>query len=107
MTVSHFEGESRTAPALYALLTLNRVRLYRKRHGLAATALFWLSSIVRELLRVPADPALHGAALAAPGAGRSAAAGTACGRCRLATTRAAALDTSAVIPGSSAVPPGP
>lgn len=65
VTVSHFEGESQTAPALYALLTLNRVRLYRKRHGLAATALFWLVAVLRELIRLPADRALHGAALAA------------------------------------------
>ncbi len=65
VTVSHFEGASRSAPPLFALLTLNRVRLYRKRHGLAATALFWLVAIGRELLRLPADRALHGAALAA------------------------------------------
>ena len=65
VTVSHFEGESRSAPALYALLTLNRVRLYRKRHGLLASAVYWLAAIVRETIRIPADRALHGAALAA------------------------------------------
>lgn len=65
VTVSHFEGESQTAPALYALLTLNRVRLFRKRHSLLASALFWLVAIVRELVRLPADRPLHGAAVAA------------------------------------------
>ena len=65
VTVAHFEGESRTAPALYALLTLNRVRLYRKRHGLAATALFWLVALLREVIRLPIDRELHGAAVAA------------------------------------------
>lgn len=65
VTVSHFEGESQSAPALYALLTLNRVRLYRKRHGLLASALFWLVAIGRELVRLPSDRALHGAAVAA------------------------------------------
>jgi N-acetylglucosaminyl-diphospho-decaprenol L-rhamnosyltransferase len=37
--VQHAEGESRTSPMLWALLTVNKVRLYRRRHGrLAGTA---------------------------------------------------------------------
>ncbi|MFR9776154.1 glycosyltransferase [Micromonospora sp. MS34] len=47
----HLEGDSRHSPKLWALLTLNRVRLYRRRHGPARTAAFWLVLLGRETSR--------------------------------------------------------
>ncbi|SCG68618.1 glycosyltransferase [Micromonospora inositola] len=47
----HLEGDSRHSPKLWALLTLNRVRLYRRRHGLATTAVYWLVLLGREVSR--------------------------------------------------------
>lgn len=47
----HLEGQSQSSPQLWALLTINRVRLYRRRHGLPATAGFWLAVLLRELSR--------------------------------------------------------
>jgi N-acetylglucosaminyl-diphospho-decaprenol L-rhamnosyltransferase len=47
----HLEGDAAVSPRLWTLLTLNRVRLYRQRHGPAATAAFWLTVLVRELSR--------------------------------------------------------
>lgn len=47
----HLEGDSRQSPGLWALLTLNRVRLYRRRHGRLATTGFWAVLLVRELSR--------------------------------------------------------
>jgi N-acetylglucosaminyl-diphospho-decaprenol L-rhamnosyltransferase len=47
----HLEGDSAQSPALWALLNLNRVRLYRLRHGLAASAVYWAVLTVRELSR--------------------------------------------------------
>ncbi|MFC0506209.1 glycosyltransferase [Micromonospora costi] len=47
----HLEGDSRRSPGLWALLTLNRVRLYRRRHGRLATAGFWAALLLRELSR--------------------------------------------------------
>jgi GT2 family glycosyltransferase len=44
----HLEGASRIAPGLWSLLTLNRVRLYRRRHGLVPTSLFYLAVLLRE-----------------------------------------------------------
>ncbi|SIN43942.1 glycosyltransferase [Micromonospora cremea] len=44
----HLEGDSRHSPKLWALLTLNRVRLYRRRHGLACTAAYWFVLLARE-----------------------------------------------------------
>ncbi|MET8308078.1 glycosyltransferase family 2 protein [Micromonospora sp. NPDC005173] len=47
----HLEGDSRQSPGMWALLTLNRVRLYRRRHGRLATAAFWAALLARELSR--------------------------------------------------------
>jgi N-acetylglucosaminyl-diphospho-decaprenol L-rhamnosyltransferase len=47
----HLGGESRQSPYLWTLLTLNRVRLYRRRHGLVATTGYWAVLVVRELSR--------------------------------------------------------
>jgi len=44
----HLEGDSRSAPALWALLTVNRVRLFRKRHGAVGTALYRAALLLRE-----------------------------------------------------------
>ena len=47
----HLEGESRIAPPLWALLTVNRIRLYRRRHTLASTAVYYSVVLMRELSR--------------------------------------------------------
>lgn len=47
----HLEGDSRRSPRLWTLLTLNRVRLYRRRHGAVRTAGFWAVVLLRELSR--------------------------------------------------------
>jgi N-acetylglucosaminyl-diphospho-decaprenol L-rhamnosyltransferase len=47
----HFEGESHESPALFALLTRNRVKLFRSRHGAAHAAAFWTGVFVGEVLR--------------------------------------------------------
>jgi hypothetical protein len=47
----HLEGDSATNPPLWALLTLNRVRLYRRRHNAVATAVYWSMVLLREASR--------------------------------------------------------
>lgn len=49
--VVHIGGESRVSPALWSLLTVNRVRLFRMRHSRPATALFWSVVVLREASR--------------------------------------------------------
>ncbi len=49
--VTHLGGESRTSPALWSLLTVNRVRLYRMRHHAPAAALYWSAVMLREVSR--------------------------------------------------------
>jgi GT2 family glycosyltransferase len=44
----HLEGDSAANPPLWALLTLNRVRLYRKRHTLVGTTVYWGLLVLRE-----------------------------------------------------------
>ncbi|MFF3859680.1 glycosyltransferase family 2 protein [Streptomyces sp. NPDC002209] len=70
----HLGGDSRVSPRLWTLLTLNRVRLYRRRHGALATAAFRAAVLLREtsraLLGRPASRAAV-AALARPGALRA------------------------------------
>jgi N-acetylglucosaminyl-diphospho-decaprenol L-rhamnosyltransferase len=44
----HLEGDSRVSPALWTLLCLNRVRLFRRRHSAARTASFWAALVLRE-----------------------------------------------------------
>jgi GT2 family glycosyltransferase len=44
----HLEGDSRTSPGLWALLTLNKVRLFARRRGPVATAGYWLALVLRE-----------------------------------------------------------
>jgi GT2 family glycosyltransferase len=61
--VVHFEGESHESAALFSLLTRNRVKLYRSRHGVVSTAVFWLGVFVGEALRI-ARPTRRAAAAA-------------------------------------------
>ena len=48
---THLEGDSRVSPGLWALLTLNRVRLFRRRHGRLRTGAFWAALLLRESSR--------------------------------------------------------
>lgn len=47
----HLEGDAATNPPLWALLTLNRVRLFRRRHSAVATAVYWAMVLLREASR--------------------------------------------------------
>ncbi|MFE2283477.1 glycosyltransferase [Streptomyces sp. NPDC059443] len=47
----HLGGDSQVSPRLWTLLTLNRVRLYGRRHGAAATAAFRAAVLLRETSR--------------------------------------------------------
>lgn len=47
----HLGGDSRVSPRLWTLLTLNRVRLYGRRHGVLATACFRGAVVLRETSR--------------------------------------------------------
>jgi N-acetylglucosaminyl-diphospho-decaprenol L-rhamnosyltransferase len=47
----HLGGDSRVAPGLWTLLTLNQVRLYRRRHGRVRAVGFWSAVLLRELSR--------------------------------------------------------
>ncbi len=47
----HIGGDSPSSPRLWSLLTVNRVRLYGRRHGWVATALFWFVLFVNECTR--------------------------------------------------------
>lgn len=44
----HLEGGSAESPRLWALLSVNKVRLYRSRHGAIPSAFFWAAIVVRE-----------------------------------------------------------
>lgn len=61
----HLGGDSRVSPRLWTLLTVNRVRLHRRRHGAAATALFWAAVLLREMSRALLGRAQNRAAVAA------------------------------------------
>jgi len=47
----HVGGDSHVSPTLYSLLTLNRIKLYRRRHGAVATWAFAGAVALNELLR--------------------------------------------------------
>ncbi|MFI1995210.1 glycosyltransferase [Actinoplanes sp. NPDC020271] len=47
----HLEGDSRVSPGLWALLTLNKVRLHRRRHGALRASAFWAAVLLRESSR--------------------------------------------------------
>ncbi|EFC83560.1 glycosyltransferase [Parafrankia sp. EUN1f] len=59
----HLGGESGTSPALWTLLTANRLRLFRSRHGLAASAAFTVGVLTGELLRAASGRAISKAAV--------------------------------------------
>jgi GT2 family glycosyltransferase len=61
----HLEGPSGTAPGLRALLLCNRVRLVRRRRGMAVGAAFWALTVAREAIRVALGRAGTSAALRA------------------------------------------
>ncbi|MEU9556360.1 glycosyltransferase family 2 protein [Streptomyces fumanus] len=70
----HLGGDSQVSPRLWTLLTLNRIRLYRRRHGPLATAAFRAAVLLRETSRAALGrPAARtaAAALARPGALRA------------------------------------
>jgi GT2 family glycosyltransferase len=48
---THLEGGSGRSVRLYPLVVANQVRLYRQRHGWAATAAFWVVTLLRETSR--------------------------------------------------------
>lgn len=50
-TAVHLEGESQESPGLWRLLTLNRVRLFSRRHGSLATVAYWAAVTFREATR--------------------------------------------------------
>jgi N-acetylglucosaminyl-diphospho-decaprenol L-rhamnosyltransferase len=47
----HLEGDSAVSPPLWTLLTLNRVRLYRRRHSPPSAAVYWATVLLREAIR--------------------------------------------------------
>ncbi|MEU9350512.1 glycosyltransferase family 2 protein [Streptomyces griseoloalbus] len=70
----HLGGDSRVSPRLWTLLTLNRVRLYRRRNGALATACFRAAVFLREASRAALGRKASRAAAAAllrPGALRA------------------------------------
>ncbi|MER6565482.1 glycosyltransferase family 2 protein [Streptomyces sp. NPDC001093] len=70
----HLGGDSQVSPRLWALLTLNRVRLYGRRHGAVATACFRGAVFLRETSRAALGRRASRAAAAAllkPGALRA------------------------------------
>jgi GT2 family glycosyltransferase len=44
----HLEGDSGQSPSLFALLSMNRVRLYRRRHGFLLSCFYWSALVLRE-----------------------------------------------------------
>ncbi|TWP50955.1 glycosyltransferase [Lentzea tibetensis] len=48
---THIGGEVSTSPRLWSLLTTNRVRLHRERHGRFAAFFMWLAVVLNEALR--------------------------------------------------------
>jgi GT2 family glycosyltransferase len=59
----HVGGESNVSPPLWAILTRNRVELFRKRHGPVRTAAFRGALIVNEALRAARGSTTHRAGL--------------------------------------------
>ncbi|MEU3059176.1 glycosyltransferase family 2 protein [Streptomyces subrutilus] len=73
-SATHLGGDSQVSPRLWTLLTLNRVRLYGRRHGPVATGAFRMAVLLRETSRAALGrPASRAAAraLASPSALRA------------------------------------
>jgi N-acetylglucosaminyl-diphospho-decaprenol L-rhamnosyltransferase len=47
----HLEGGSGTSDSLWTLQVTNRIRLFRRRHGVVATWLYWSATLLREATR--------------------------------------------------------
>ncbi|MEU4619645.1 glycosyltransferase family 2 protein [Actinoplanes sp. NPDC023801] len=47
----HLEGDSRVSPGLWSLLTLNKVRLFRRRNGRVRAGAYWAALLLREASR--------------------------------------------------------
>ncbi|MDP8961599.1 MAG: hypothetical protein M3N32_08300, partial [Actinomycetota bacterium] len=62
---THLGGDRHTSSRLWALLAVNRVRLYSRRHGPVRTAAFWAAVALNEALRALAGRGVHRAALRA------------------------------------------
>ena len=48
---THLAGGSGVSDELWTMQVLNRITLFRRRHGMSATALYWLATVLRELTR--------------------------------------------------------
>lgn len=64
-SATHLGGDSQVSPRLWTLLTLNRVRLYRRRNGPVATLAFRAAVLLRESSRALLGRAPNRAAAAA------------------------------------------
>lgn len=63
--VRHPGGDMETSPFLWSLVAQNRTRLYRKRHALVPSTLYWLAVVLNEASRAVLGRATHRAALRA------------------------------------------
>ncbi len=63
--VVHLGGDSGVSPRLWALLTVNRVKLYGRRHGAGRTALFRVAVTLNEAIRALRGSPTHAAGLRA------------------------------------------
>lgn len=50
-SVTHPGGEMSTSPQLWSLVSVNQQRLYRKRHGLLSSVVYWAVLVAREGVR--------------------------------------------------------
>ena len=48
---THLEGGSGISHRLWTMQVLNRIKLFRRRHGRIETALYWLATLIREATR--------------------------------------------------------
>jgi N-acetylglucosaminyl-diphospho-decaprenol L-rhamnosyltransferase len=62
---THLEGGSLGSVRLWPLLVVNKVRLHRRRHGLAMTVLFWMAVVLHEASRALVGRPANRAALRA------------------------------------------
>lgn len=63
--VQHTGGDLNRSADLWALMAVNRVKVYRKRHGPVATAAFWAAVVTNEAIRSVMGGTTNRAALAA------------------------------------------
>ena len=61
----HLEGDGRVSPALWTIMTLNRVRLVRRRRGRLVGAAMWSAMVLREARRAVAGQETSRVALVA------------------------------------------